>query len=107
MSDLPLQLPAAQEQAVSAWHLYVVRLHEGLEARHREIFQGLRDAGIGVNLHYIPIHLQPYYRDLGFKDGDFPEAERYYRQAISLPLFPDLTEAQQDQVVETLRRVLA
>ena len=85
----------------------MVRLPERLEARHREIFQGLRDAGIGVNLHYIPIHLQPYYRDLGFKDGDFPEAERYYRQAISLPLFPDLTDAQQDQVVLALRRVLA
>lgn len=107
LSDLPLQLPAAQDHAGSAWHLYVVRLPERLEARHREIFQGLRDAGIGVNLHYIPIHLQPYYRDLGFKDGDFPEAERYYRQAISLPLFPDLTNAQQDQVLDALRQVLA
>lgn len=106
LADLPLQLPALQDEAESAWHLYVVRLDEGLEGRHRAIFEGLRGAGIGVNLHYIPIHLQPYYRELGFGDGDFPEAERYYRQAISLPLFPDLSDAMQDQVVDTLRRVL-
>lgn len=106
LADLPLQLPALQDEAESAWHLYVVRLDEGLEDRHRAIFEGLRGAGIGVNLHYIPIHLQPYYRELGFADGDFPEAERYYRQAISLPLFPDLSDAMQDQVVDTLRRVL-
>lgn len=107
LAELPLQLPAQQDGAESAWHLYVVRLDESLESRHRQIFEALRGAGIGVNLHYIPIHLQPYYRELGFNDGDFPEAERYYRQAISLPLFPDLSDAQQDQVVETLRRVLA
>ena len=107
LADLPVQLPAMQAQAGSAWHLYVVRLDERLENRHREIFEALRGAGIGVNLHYIPIHLQPYYRELGFADGDFPEAERYYRQAISLPLFPDLSDAQQDQVVAALRRVLA
>lgn len=106
LADLPLQLPAPQDEAESAWHLYVVRLDEGLEGRHRAIFEGLRGAGIGVNLHYIPIHLQPYYRELGFGDGDFPEAERYYRQAISLPLFPDLSDAMQDQVVDILRRVL-
>jgi len=100
-------LPAMQDGAESAWHLYVVRLQPSLEGRHREIFEQLRGAGIGVNLHYIPIHLQPYYRELGFSDGDFPEAERYYRQAISLPLFPDLSDALQDQVIDTLRQVLA
>jgi len=107
LADLPLQLPAMQDGAESAWHLYVVRLQPSLEGRHREIFEQLRGAGIGVNLHYIPIHLQPYYRELGFSDGDFPEAERYYRQAISLPLFPDLSDALQDQVIDTLRQVLA
>lgn len=106
LADLPLQLPAAQALAESAWHLYVVRLDARLENRHRAIFEALRAAGIGVNLHYIPIHLQPYYRELGFGDGDFPEAERYYRQAISLPLFPDLSDALQDQVIATLREVL-
>lgn len=107
LANLPLQLPAAQAQAESAWHLYVVRLDVSLEARHRSIFEALRAAGIGVNLHYIPIHLQPYYRELGFAEGDFPEAERYYRQAITLPLYPDLSDAQQDQVVDALQRVLA
>ncbi|MDG9882698.1 UDP-4-amino-4,6-dideoxy-N-acetyl-beta-L-altrosamine transaminase [Pseudomonas sp. GD04058] len=107
LGELPLQLPTLQDGAESAWHLYVVRLGEGLESRHRQVFEALRAAGIGVNLHYIPIHLQPYYRELGFADGDFPEAERYYRQAISLPLFPDLSDAQQEQVVDSLRRVLA
>lgn len=107
LADLPLQLPVAQAQAESAWHLYVVRLHPGLEARHRRVFEALREAGIGVNLHYIPIHLQPYYRELGFAEGDFPEAERYYRQAITLPLYPDLTDPQQDHVVDTLRQVLS
>lgn len=107
LADLPLQLPAAQEQAESAWHLYVVRLDESLEGRHRLIFDTLRRTGIGVNLHYIPIHLQPYYRSLGFAEGDFPEAERYYRQAITLPLHQDLSDAQQDQIVAALRQELA
>jgi len=106
LADLPLQLPVAQERAESAWHLYVVRLDERLEHAHRAVFDGMRAAGIQVNLHYIPIHLQPYYRDLGFAPGDFPEAERYYRQAITLPLFPDLGDAQQERVVETLRGLL-
>ena len=71
------------------------------------MFEGMRAAGIMVNLHYIPIHLQPYYRALGFAPGDFPEAEHYYRQAITLPLYPDLSDAQQDRVVQTLRGLLA
>ncbi len=106
LADLPLQLPAPQAGAHSAWHLYVVRLREQLEGRHRAVFDGMRAAGINVNLHYIPIHLQPYYRDLGFAHGDFPEAERYYRQAITLPLYPDLSEAQQDRVVAVLAELL-
>lgn len=107
LAGLPLQLPTAQAEAHSAWHLYVVRLHEHLEGHHRAVFDGLRAAGINVNLHYIPIHLQPYYRDLGFAPGDFPEAERYYRQAITLPLYPDLSEAQQDRVVAMLAGLLS
>ena len=107
LADLPLQLPAGQAQAESAWHLYVVRLPAALESSHRAVFEGMRAAGIMVNLHYIPIHLQPYYRALGFAPGDFPEAERYYRQAITLPLYPDLSDAQQDRVVQTLRGLLA
>ncbi|NWA26282.1 UDP-4-amino-4,6-dideoxy-N-acetyl-beta-L-altrosamine transaminase [Pseudomonas gingeri] len=107
LAELPLQLPVAQAGAESAWHLYVVRLQlEQIKVSQREAFETLRAAGIGVNLHYIPVHLQPYYREQGFKDGDFPEAERYFGEALSLPLFPLLTEAQQDYVVEQLRNLV-
>ncbi|ROL85741.1 UDP-4-amino-4,6-dideoxy-N-acetyl-beta-L-altrosamine transaminase [Pseudomonas chlororaphis] len=107
LADLPLTLPQAQEQAQSAWHLYVVRLQpERIRRTHREVFEALREAGVGVNLHYIPVHLQPYYRDLGFAAGDFPEAERYYGEAISLPLFPALDDEQQTYVVEQLRQLI-
>jgi dTDP-4-amino-4,6-dideoxygalactose transaminase len=107
LADLPLTLPTPQPEAESAWHLYVVRLQtERLQHRHRQIFEGLRAAGIGVNVHYIPVHLQPYYRDLGFAAGDFPQAEAYYAQAISLPLFPAMSDEQQDFVVDQLRRLL-
>jgi dTDP-4-amino-4,6-dideoxygalactose transaminase len=106
LTYLPLTLPSPQPEADSAWHLYVVRLQtERVSLTHRQVFEGLRAAGVGVNLHYIPLHLQPYYRDLGFAEGDFPEAERYYAEAISLPLFPLLSDQQQDYVVEQLRRL--
>lgn len=106
-AGLPLTLPGLQAEAQSAWHLYVVRLQtEQIELSHREVFEALRAAGIGVNLHYIPVHLQPYYRELGFKPGDFPEAERYYAQAISLPVFPAMSDVQQDYVIEQLQRLL-
>ncbi|KAB0499759.1 UDP-4-amino-4,6-dideoxy-N-acetyl-beta-L-altrosamine transaminase [Pseudomonas vancouverensis] len=107
LAHLPLTLPVAQVQAESAWHLYVVRLQTGrINLSHRQVFEGLRAAGVGVNLHYIPVHLQPYYRDLGFAEGDFPQAERYYTEAISLPLFPLLSDEQQDTVVGHLQRLL-
>jgi len=107
LAYLPLTLPSAQPEAESAWHLYVVRLQpERISLSHRQVFEGLRAAGVGVNLHYIPLHLQPYYRDLGFAEGDFPQAERYYAEAISLPLFPLLSDEQQDYVVEQLRRLI-
>ncbi|MCD5992986.1 UDP-4-amino-4,6-dideoxy-N-acetyl-beta-L-altrosamine transaminase [Pseudomonas sp. CDFA 602] len=107
LAGLPLTLPRAQPDARSAWHLYVVRLQtEHLKSSHREIFEALREAGIGVNLHYIPVHLQPYYRALGFQPGDFPEAEHYYRQAISLPVFPAMSDMQQDHVIKQMRRLL-
>jgi dTDP-4-amino-4,6-dideoxygalactose transaminase len=73
---------------------------------HRKVFEALRERGIGVNLHYIPVHTQPYYRDLGFRVGDFPEAERYHAEAISLPMFPTLTDGQQAEVVRVLGEVL-
>ncbi|MFJ3523457.1 UDP-4-amino-4,6-dideoxy-N-acetyl-beta-L-altrosamine transaminase [Pseudomonas sp. NPDC090203] len=107
LADLRLDLPTAQADAESAWHLYVVRLQtQRLAVSHREVFEGLRAAGVGVNVHYIPVHLQPYYRDLGFIAGDFPEAEAYYAQAISLPLFPAMTHEQQDFVIGQLKTLL-
>jgi dTDP-4-amino-4,6-dideoxygalactose transaminase len=107
LADFPVTLPTLQAGAESAWHLYVVRMpFDRLKLDQREVFDALRSAGIGVNLHYIPVHLQPYYREQGFTDGDFPEAERYFSEAISLPLFPDLTHEQQDYVVAQLRSLI-
>ncbi|MFN6961779.1 MAG: UDP-4-amino-4,6-dideoxy-N-acetyl-beta-L-altrosamine transaminase, partial [Rhodocyclaceae bacterium] len=107
LAGLPLTLPAEAEGARSAWHLYVIRLQrEQIRKTHREVFEFLRAAGIGVNLHYIPVHMQPYYRRLGFKIGDFPEAERYYAEAISLPMYAALTEPQQDQVIAAVEEAL-
>jgi UDP-4-amino-4,6-dideoxy-N-acetyl-beta-L-altrosamine transaminase len=104
LADLPLQLPTVQRENRSAFHLYVVRLRSGAVSKpHREVFDSLREQGIGVNRHYMPVHLQPYYRNLGFGPGLCPEAERYYAEAISLPMYPGLTETQQAQVINALR----
>lgn len=75
-------------------------------ASRRDVFAGMRARGVGVNVHYIPVHLQPYYRDLGFTSGMYPVAEDYYRRAISLPLYYGLTDAEQEQVVQALRDCL-
>lgn len=104
LQDMPLRLPLRRPEAYSACHLYVVRLID--EKNHLRVFNELRANGIGVNLHYIPVHTHPYYKGLGFKDGAFPEAERHYREAISLPMYFSLTDAEQDRVVETLGRIL-
>jgi len=107
LGELPLTLPTAQVDAESAWHLYVVRLNLGhIAMDHRQVFEALREAGVGVQVHYIPVHLQPYYRQLGFAAGDFPEAEQYYGEALSLPLFAAMTDGEQDRVVATLQQVL-
>lgn len=107
LEGLPLRTPWEDAQAVSACHLYVIRaLVTTLPSDHRSVFEALQGGGIGVNVHYIPVHLQPYYRALGFGQGDFPESERYYAEAITLPLFPTLSEVEQDRVVSTLRDVL-
>jgi UDP-4-amino-4,6-dideoxy-N-acetyl-beta-L-altrosamine transaminase len=106
LADLPIQRPFVRPEDRSAFHLYVIRLPQRAEAQHRRIFEALRARGVGVNLHYIPVHLQPYYRRLGFKPGDFPEAEAYGRQAITLPLYAALSESDQDRVVHELTAVL-
>lgn len=107
LASLPIDLPVVQDGAESTWHLYLIRLQlDRIGASHKDAFSALRNAGIGVNLHYIPVHLQPFYRKMGFGPGDFPEAEAYYRRAISIPLYPGLNEAAQDQVCSALEDVL-
>ena len=107
LDALPLQRPTLLPENRSAFHLYVIRLRTNkVRKSHKDVFNYLRDNGIGVNLHYIPIHLQPYYRELGFKPGQYTEAELYSKEAISLPLFPELTEQEQDKVVSVLGEAL-
>ena len=107
LADLPVRLQL-QGEDYSGMHLYVIRLiTEQIKKTHRQVFEAMREAGIGVNLHYIPVHLQPYYQAMGFKLGDFPEAESYYQEAITLPIFPALTEIEVSQVVMTLREIIA
>ena len=104
LAGLPVAVQSQPVNCYSALHLFVIRLQSAdCKKSHREVFCRLRDAGIGVNLHYIPVHLQPYYRQRGFKQGDFPQAERYYAEALTLPLYPDLSELQQLHVIATLR----
>ena len=107
LSKLAVERPGRLPSAYSAFHLYIVRILTDDPAIHRAVFEDLRKGGIGVNLHYIPVHLQPYYRDLGFAHGDFPQAEAYYQQAITLPLYPNLTTQEQDKVVQVLTASLS
>ncbi len=101
--ELPLQLPA-RDQDYSALHLYVIRLKLDLiSSTHHDVFVALREQGIGVNLHYIPVHTHPYYREMGFASGDFPEAERYYREAISLPIYPGLSDEDITKVANAVK----
>lgn len=102
LSNLPLRLPYQHPDTASSWHLYVIRLKD--ESGHKRIFEGLRADGVGVNLHYIPVHTQPYYRKLGFGNGDFPKAEDYYSRAISIPLYASMTDAQQQAVITAVHR---
>jgi len=105
---LPIKLPYQAKNAYSAFHLYIIRLQ--LEKigplTHAQVFKFLRDNGIMVNLHYIPIHTQPYYQAMGFSWGDFPNAEKYYYEAISLPMYPKLNTQLQSKVINTLYKIL-
>jgi len=106
LMSLPVSFLDIRADVRSALHLAVIRLHDTDPAHHRRVFEGLRKAGIGVQLHYSPVHLQPYYQRQGFKAGDFPAAEKYSRNAITLPLYPGLTEKDLDRVVGTLSYLL-
>lgn len=106
-ANLPIVTPWQHSDSYSGWHLYVVRLKlKEVGKTHLQVFKALRAAGIGVNLHYIPVYLQPYYEGLGFKMGYCPEAELYYAEAISLPMYPGLTEEQQNHVVKALAEAI-
>ena len=107
LKDLPIILPYQIPESYSGLHLYVIRLKlDELKASRKQVFEALRAKGIGVNVHYIPVHTQPYYENLGFKLGDFPVAEAYYDSAISLPMYPDLTDDQIEYVYQILKEVL-
>lgn len=107
LRDLPITLPWQHPDSYSAYHLYVIRLQlDKIQTTHLQVFEALRAKDIMVNLHYIPVHTQPYYQQLGFKQGDFPDSEQYYREAISIPMHPSLTNQEQDFVVEALRTAL-
>lgn len=107
LKDLPLRTPYCVPEADPSWHIYIVRLNLArVKKSKQEICAEMQRRGIMLNLHYIPVHLQPYYRALGFAEGDFPVSEQYYREALTLPLYYDLTDAQQDAVVAALRDVL-
>jgi UDP-4-amino-4,6-dideoxy-N-acetyl-beta-L-altrosamine transaminase len=107
LASLPVSLLDIPSTVSSALHLAVIRLHDPHPDHHCRVFEGLRAAGIGVQLHYSPVHLQPYYRRLGFAEGDFPEAEAYARNAISLPLYPGLQEQEQVRVIQVLSTLLS
>ena len=104
LDDFDVRLPIRLNSGYSALHLYVIQLPD--PERRREVFDKMRAAGIGVNVHYIPIHLQPYYRAMGFQPGDFPVAENYYARAITLPLHPSLEEQDLVRVTSTLETAL-
>jgi UDP-4-amino-4,6-dideoxy-N-acetyl-beta-L-altrosamine transaminase len=107
LKNLPIIIPYQDLNSYSALHLYPIQIQTDIVKNTRkEIFEALRKNDIGVNVHYIPVHTQPYYENIGFKRGDFPNAESYYESAISVPLFHTMTFEQQDQVITALEKVL-
>ena len=107
LKDLPLVTPFQIEGSYSGRHLYIIRLKlDEISLNQKEVFAQLRENGIGVNLHYIPVHTQPYYQNLGFQLGQFQESERYYQEAISIPLYHTMSNSQQDTVIAALNKIL-
>ncbi|MFD0917602.1 UDP-4-amino-4,6-dideoxy-N-acetyl-beta-L-altrosamine transaminase [Pseudahrensia aquimaris] len=107
LADLPLDLPFRHSDGYSGFHLYVVQLKlNEIEKSHLEVFEQWRAAGLGVNLHYIPIYRQPHYAKMGFDKAGFPNAEDYYSRSISIPLYHGMSDAQQEVVVDTLHETL-
>ena len=107
LHDLPVSTPWQQADAHSSFHLYVIQLEARIQHRHKDVFESLRAQNIGVNLHYIPVHTQPYYAQMGFKADDFAQAQSYYAKSISISMYASMTDAQQKQVVDALTKALA
>lgn len=105
LAGLPIRLPVERAGRKSAWHLYVINLESGKS--RREVYDAMRSRGVAVNVHYMPVYLFPYYRALGFREGLCPAAEAYYQAALTLPLFPALADAEQDEVGRALRQSLS
>lgn len=107
LAGLPLILPCQNESVKSAWHLYVIQVDDNICKKNRkQIFEELRAKGIGVNVHYIPVHTQPYYKNRGFGYGDFPISEQYYERAISIPVYYKLTDEEQSYIIRSLYEVV-
>ena len=107
LHDLPFVTPYVMEGANPSWHIYVVRMiPDQIGKTKQQIFEEMKEQGIVLNLHYIPVHRQPYYEKLGFRQGDFPESEKYYEEAFTLPLYYDLTDDEQDRIVGALKKAL-
>ena len=107
LEALPIKFQKNCKASLSSYHLFVILLERvSSQNNHRNVFQKLRDCGIGVNLHYIPVYLHPYYKKLGFKEGHCPEAENYYKNAISIPIYPSMRKQQQDYVIQTIANIL-
>lgn len=104
LSNLPVQLPSNKDLNESSWHLFMIELKD---QDRKEVYNKLHKLGIAVNVHYIPIHLHPYYKKLGFAEGQFQNAENFYAKALTIPLFVELTDAQQDEVINALETVLS
>jgi UDP-4-amino-4,6-dideoxy-N-acetyl-beta-L-altrosamine transaminase len=108
LKDMPITTPWQHPDGYSGLHLYVIRLQlDKIQKTYLQVFETLREKNISVSLHYIPVHTQPYYQELGFKVGQFPEAERYYAEAISIPMYPIMSETEQDYVVSSLQEALS
>lgn len=108
LRDLPITLPWQHPDSYSACHLYVIRLQlDKIQTTHLQVFEALRANNIMVNLHYIPVHRQPYYQQMGFKQGDFPASEQYYREAVSIPMYPSLTDEEQNFVVQCIEKAIS
>lgn len=106
LSHLPLKTPLVSEDTISSFHLYVICLNHDIKLHHQKIFNSMRRKGILVNLHYIPVYLHPFYRNLGFKKGYCPNSEKFYSSAISIPMFPGLSRKDQSFIVQSLKESL-